>query len=170
MSFHAVYAFLKRAVSRFIDKDTFTMGAALAYYTVFSLAPLVLVAIAIAGAVFGPQAAEGQISSEIENAVGTEVATAIEKTIESARQASGTAASIVGIALLLVGASGVFVQLQDSLNKIWDVPAKDTGGVWGFIRHRLLSFAMVLGVGFLLLVSLVVSTALSALSNYLAPG
>jgi len=98
------------------------------------------------------------------------VAEAIGKTIESARESSGTAASIIGIALLVFGASGVFVQLQNSLNTIWEVPPKTSGGVWGFIRTRLLSFAMVLGVGFLLLVSLVISTALSAMSNYLAPG
>jgi membrane protein len=163
-------AICKRTAKQFFAKDTFEMGAALAYYTVFSLAPLILMAIAIAGTVFDPQAAQQRIGDQIRDVVGQEVAEAISKTIESARNGGSTAASIIGIALLLFGASGVFVQLQGSLNTIWQVPTQQTGGVWGFIRTRLLSFAVVLGVGFLLLVSLVVSTALSALSHYLAPG
>jgi membrane protein len=147
------------------------MGAALAYYTVFSLAPLVLVAIAIAGLVFGEKAAQGEIADEIQNVVGPTVAAAIQSMLESARDATGsTTASIIGIVLLIFGASGVFVQLQSSLNAIWDVPTRTTGGLWGFIRTRLLSFAMVLVIGFLLLVSLIVSTALSAMTGYLAPG
>lgn len=161
----------KQTGKRFFAKDTFEMGAALAYYTVFSIAPLVLIAISVAGMVFGEQAAQGRITEEIRGAAGDTIAQAIEKTLQSTRDAGGsTAASIIGIAILLFGASGVFVQLQNSLNTIWEVPAKETGGVWGFIRTRLLSFAMVLGIGFLMLVSLVISTALTAMSNYLAPG
>lgn len=161
----------KQTVKRFFAKDTFEMGAALAYYTVFSLAPLLLVAIAIAAAVFGDEAAEGQVSRELENSVGPAMAEAVEKTLQSTRGAgASTTASIIGIAILLFGASGVFVQLQDSLNTIWEVSTEKAGGIWGFIRTRLLSFAMVLGIGFLLLVSLIVSTALSAMSGYLAPG
>jgi membrane protein len=171
MRFATVYELLKRTVSRFIAANTFEMGAALAYYTVFSLAPLILIAVAFAGWVFGEKAAEGQISSEVAGAVGTTVANAIEETVRNARTSGGsTAASIVGIIVLVFGASGVFVQLQDSLNRIWQVPEKERpSGVWGFIRTRLLSFAMVLGIGFLLLVSLIISTALSAMSRYLAP-
>jgi membrane protein len=170
-SLSTIVSTFKRTGKRFFAKDTFEMGAALAYYTVFSLAPLVLIAIWIAGLVFGEQAAQGRISEEIEHAVGPTMAAAIEKTLDSARNGSGsTAASIVGIAMLLFGASGVFVQLQDSINTIWDVPPLTTGGIWSFIRIRLLSFAMVLGIGFVLLVSLVVSTAISAMGNYLAPG
>jgi membrane protein len=171
MKWAAATDLVKRTVQRFFAKDTFEMGAALAYYTVFSLAPLVLVAISIAGLVFGREAASGRISEQISDAVGPTVADAIQKTLESTRNSGGsTAASIIGIAILLFGASGVFVQLQNSLNTIWEVPAKATGGVWGFIRTRLLSFAMVLGIGFLLLVSLIISTVLTAMSNYLAPG
>jgi membrane protein len=162
---------VKRTFQRFFAKDTFEMGAALAYYTIFSLAPLVLIAISIAGLVFGQEAASGRISEQISDAVGPTVGDAIQKTLENTRNSGGsTASTIIGVVVLLIGASGVFVQLQNSLNKIWEVPAKETGGVWGFIRTRLLSFAMVLGVGFLLLVSLIISTVLSALSNYLAPG
>jgi membrane protein len=171
MRFSISFELFKRAFTRFFAKDTFEMGAALAYYTVFSLAPLLLIAISIAGVVFGEQAAQGRIAAEIENAVGPTVAKAIEETLSNARSAPrNTTASIVGVLVLLFGAGGVFGQLQDSLNTIWDVPAKDTGGWWGLIRSRFLSFAMVLGIGFLLIGSLIISTALSAMSNVLAPG
>jgi membrane protein len=164
-------ATLKASVQRFLDKDPFQMGSALAYYTVFSLAPLVLIAISLAGLFFGEKAAQGQIATQIESAVGPTVAAAIETTLQSARDsASSTTASIIGVVILLFGASGVFVQLQSSLNAIWEVPTQKSGGLWGFFRTRLLSFAMVLGIGFLLLVSLIVSTALSAINGYLAPG
>jgi membrane protein len=170
MKLSTVTELFKRTFQRFFAKDTFEMGAALAYYTVFSLAPLVLIAISIAGAVFGEEAAQGRITAEIENAVGPAVAHAIQETIKNARDAGGsTTASIIGLALLLFGASGVFVQLQDSLNTIWQVPPEQSGGYWDMIRDRFLSFAMVFGIGFLLLVSLIVNTALSAMSRYVAP-
>jgi membrane protein len=170
MHLSTVYDLFKRTFQRFFSKDTFEMGAALAYYTVFSLAPLVLIAISIASLVFHEQAQE-RITAEIESTTGSTVAKAVQETIKNAQSTGGsTAASIIGIIVLLFGASGVFGQLQDSMNKIWEVPAKASGGVWGFIRTRLLSFAMVLGIGFLLLVSLIISTALSAMGKYLAPG
>jgi len=146
------------------------MGAALAYYTIFSLAPLVLIAVSIAGLVFGEEAAQGRLVTEIETAVGPTVANAIQETIKNARSTEGsTTASVVGIVILLFGASGVFVQLQSSLNAIWEVEQRTTSGIWSFIRDRLHTFALVLGIGFLLLVSLVINTALSAMSRYVAP-
>jgi membrane protein len=161
----------KRTAKEFFEKDTFEMGAALAYYTVFSLAPLVLLALAIAGLVFEEKVARDRMTTELLNSLGPEVAAAIEKTVASAgSSARSGAASVIGIAVLLFGASGVFVQLQSAVNKIWEVKPKKSAGIWGFIRNRLLSFAMVLGIGFLLLVSLVVSAAISAMSSYLAPG
>src|SRR5205823_6320677 len=118
----------------------------------------------------GQRAAEGQISKQIETSVGPTVAEAVQQTLQSASSKGGmTTASIVGVVLLLFGASGVFVQLQSSLNTIWGCPPKSGGGVRGFFRSRLLSFLMVLGVGFLLLVSLAVGTSLTAASSYLAP-
>ncbi len=171
MSLNAVYNLFKRTFNRFFAEDTFEMGAALAYYTVFSLAPLVLIAISIAGMVFGQQAAEGQISQQIESAVGPTVAQAIQEMLKNARESgSSTTASIIGVVVLLLAASGVFVQLQSALNKIWRVPPQESGGVWSWIKNRLLTFAMVLAIGFLLLVSLIVSTAIAAASSYLAPG
>jgi membrane protein len=170
MPFSTIMIVFKRTGQDFVGKNTFEMGAALAYYTVFSLAPLVFIAIAIAGLVYKEKAAEKKVADEIQNAVGPEMAQAIQQTLQSAGEGRITTASIIGITLLIFGASGVFVQLQTSLNTIWECERKEAGGVWGFIRTRLLSFAMVVGIGILLLLSLVVSTALSAMSSYVAPG
>jgi len=171
MRFRTVLDLFKRAIQRFIAMDTLTMGAALAYYTVFSLAPLVLIAVSIAGMVYGEQAAEGQLATELESAAGPAVANAIQEMVNNTRNTGGsTSASVIGVIILLFGASGVFVQLQSSLNAIWKVEPRKTTGVWAFISDRLHTFALVLGIGFLLLVSLVINTALSAMSKYIAPG
>jgi membrane protein len=169
MALPTIVEMFKRTAQRFFAKNTFEMGAALAYFTVFSLAPLLLIAVSIAGLIFGEKAAHGQMAAEIENAVGPTVANAIQEILKHAHDSGGsTTASVVGLVLLLFGASGVFVQLQSSLNAIWDVEPK-AFNLRAFIRHRLLTFAMVLGIGFLLLVSLVINTAISAMGNYLAP-
>jgi membrane protein len=140
------------------------MGAALAYYTIFSITPLVVISIAVAGVVFGREAAQGAIVDEIRGVVGVQTARIIEAMIMAAdRPASGLLATIVGIVVLLVGASGVFGEMRDALNTIWDVQSGRQRGLLGFIKDRFASFTMVAGVGFLLLVSLVVSAALSAL-------
>jgi membrane protein len=171
MSIKSFIAIWRRTAQRFVAKNTFEMGAALAYYAVFSLAPLVLLAITIAGFFFGEQAAQGQVTKELETAFGPTVAEAIQVTLHNVRDsAAGTSASIIGGVILLVAASGVFVQLQTSLNTIWEVPTELTGGLWGFVRNRLLSFALVVVIGFLLLAALVVSTTLSALHDYLPSG
>jgi membrane protein len=146
------------------------MGAALAYYAVFSLAPLLIIAIGIAGAVRGEQAARGEIVDQIEQTVGKPAAEAIQGMLKSAWDANGsTLPTIVGFAVLLFGASGVFVELHDALNTIWKVPPKPGQGFLQLLRERLLSFTVVLGTGFLLLVSLIVSAALSALNHVLTP-
>jgi membrane protein len=172
MSPSAFWDITKRAGQQFTAKNSFTMGAALAYYAVFSIAPLIIIAIAIAGLVYGESAAQGQIAGQIETAVGRTVAAAVQQTLDSASHAGhSTTASIIGIALLLFGASGMFGQLQTSLNAIWECPPKKgVSGIWGFIRGRLISLGTVLGIGFLLLASLAVSTGISAMSNYVAPG
>nr|WP_242038415.1 YihY/virulence factor BrkB family protein [Chroococcidiopsis sp. [FACHB-1243]] len=144
------------------------LAAALAYYTVFSLAPMLIIAIAIAGAVFGEEAARGEIVTQIQGLVGRDGAKFIETAIEGAsKPQAGTIASLISIAVLLFGASGLFAQLQDSLNTIWEVQPKPGRGLIGILRDRFLSFTMVLGVGFLLLVSLVLSAGLSGLVNFL---
>jgi membrane protein len=143
------------------------LGAALAYYTILSLAPLLVVVVAIAGFAFGRQAAEGQIVWQIREFVGPSGAEAIQSMLTSARHpAEGVLAATLGIVVLLTGASAVFAELRDSLNYIWDVQPAEWQGLWAAIRYRFLSYAMVLGIGFLLMVSLVVSAALSFLEEY----
>jgi membrane protein len=146
------------------------MGAALAFYTVFSLAPVLIVAISVAGLAFGQKAAEGEFARQLQGLLGETGARAVQAILQSAdRPALGIIASAVGIGTLLVGASGAFVELQDALNKIWKVQCRP-GNVWlRVIRERFLSFSLVLGLGFLLLVSLVVSAALAAAGSFLRP-
>jgi membrane protein len=146
-----------------------TLGAALAYYTVFSIAPLLLLVIAVASLCLEERAVRGQISAELEKTVGPQVAEPIEQLIkEQGRPEQGIRATLISIVMLLVGASGTFAQLQDALNTIWKVAPKPGRGWKDVIRDRFLPFTMVFGTGFLLLVSLVVSAALSALSQFLA--
>ncbi|MCA1853785.1 MAG: YihY/virulence factor BrkB family protein, partial [Beggiatoa sp.] len=144
-----------------------SMGAALSYYTVFSLAPLLVIVIGIAGLFFGEEAARGAIVGELQGLIGDEGARAINELIENAgKKGTGFVATIVGIVALLVGASGVFVELQDDLDRIWKVPPRVGAGIINFIRARLLTFGMVLAFGFLLLVALVLHAALAALGKY----
>lgn len=159
---------IKETITEWNEDNVPLLAAALAYYTLFSLAPLLIIAIAIAGAVFGQEAAQGEIVRQIQGLVGREGAIAIEAMIQNAQRpdSGGTLATLIGIGLLLFGASGVFGQLQTALNTIWDVKAKPGQGVKSFLQARFLSFAMVLVIGFLLLVSLVLSAALVAVSNF----
>lgn len=158
------------------DDGALQLGAALAYYTVFSLAPMLLLVIAIAGLAYGREAVEGRLVEEIGGLVGTQGARMIQTMIANVGergQSSGIAATILGVVTILFGATGVFAQLQRALNQIWDVEPKPGQGVRGLLRTRASSFGMVLGIGFLLLVALVVSAALSALGAWaegLLPG
>ncbi len=139
------------------------LGAALAYYTILSLAPLLIVVMAVIGLAFGEQAARGEIMQQIQGMVGSQGAEAIQAIVANANKPkSGVIATVLGLITLFLGASGVFVELRDSLNKIWEVPPRPDGGIWAMIRERFLSFGMVLAIGFLLLVSLVVSAGISA--------
>lgn len=161
-----LWKLLKQSFQEWQDDKVSQLAAALAYYTVFSLTPLLVLAIAIAGAVFGEEAARGEIVGQIQGLVGTSGAETIETALENAdRPEISSIASLISIGVLLFGASGVFAQLQEALNAVWNVRAKPSLGIWGFIRKRLLSFSMVLAIGFLLLVSLVLSAALSAISH-----
>jgi membrane protein len=142
------------------------LAAALAYFTIFSLAPLLLIAISIAGLVFGEEAARGALTGQLNSLLGQDGAAAVEEMISASnRPAVGTITGLIGIATLLFGAAGVFGQLQDALNTIWEVAPKPGRGIWGFIKDRFLSFAMVLGTGFLLLVSLMLSAFLTGLGS-----
>jgi membrane protein len=146
------------------------LAAALAYYTMFALAPLLIVVLAIAGVVFGDEAARGALGHQIQGLIGGDGAALIEDMVAAARRpAEGRMAALLGFGLLLFGATGVFGQLQDALNTIWEVVPRADRGLWRLIRTRFLSFTMVLGTGFLLLVSLVLSTGLTALQDAWGP-
>ena len=162
-----VWKVLERAAIKWSADDCLTLGAALAYYTVFSLAPVLVIVIAVAGAVFGPEAAQGEIVGQIRGLVGAEGATAIQSLIQSAsRQGAGPRATIIGLLVLLFGSTSAFSQLQSALNTIWEVPPAAHGGLWAMVRARFLSFAAVLGTGFLLSVSLVLSAAVAAFGHF----
>ena len=166
----AAYLLLKKACSAWADHNAPSMGAALAFYTVFSLAPVLIIAISVAGLAFGQKAAESEFSRQLQRLAGETGAKAVHAMIQSAdRPALGIIATAFGIGILLVGASGAFVEFQDALNKIWKVQTRSQG-IWvRVVRERLLSFGLVLGLGFLLLVSFIVSAALGAAGNYIAP-
>jgi membrane protein len=158
---------IKEAGSDWIHDRAPRLGAALAYYTVFSLVPFLVVIISVIGLVFGQEAAQSAILSQIAELVGHQTAAAIKDMIQRADQPStGLFATGLAVATLLLGASGVFGQLQDALNTVWGVEPKEGRGVWGFIKDRFLSFVAVLGTGFLLLVSLILSSALAAFGTW----
>ena len=143
-------------------------SAALAFYTIFSLAPILLVVIALAGAVFGEEAVRGQIFGEFQGLMGRDAALLVQEVLKSAaRPATGHTTAVLGVVTLLLGATAVFGQLQDALNTVWAVAPKPGAAITTLLRKRLHSFALVVGIGFLLLVSLVLSAALSWFSSYL---
>ncbi|MBE9042721.1 YihY/virulence factor BrkB family protein [Oscillatoriales cyanobacterium LEGE 11467] len=174
MNLKKIWKLIREAFQEWQKDKASRLAAALAYYTVFSLAPLLIIAIALVGAIFGEEAARGEIVGQIQGLVGLEGAKVVETAIENANKPdTGNVASIISVVVLLFGASGVFAQLQEALNTIWDVKAKPKTGIWGLVRKRILSFSAVLGIAFLLLVSLVVSAVLSILGHYasgLLPG
>jgi membrane protein len=166
--FKTLYQLVGDTVRASISGDTISQGAALSYYTVFAIAPLFIIALAIAGFWFGEDAARRELFGQVNQLVGKEGGDAIQSVVAAAgKSKAGIWATCIAGGTLAVAATGVFVQLQDSLNKIWNVRHLPGRGLRNFIRHRLLSFAMVLGIGFLLLVSLVCSAGLSALGNFI---
>jgi membrane protein len=161
------WTLFKTAFVQWYNDGPFQLAAALAYYTLFSLAPLLIILIGIVGVFFGEFAAESYIVGAITGLVGPQSARAVQEIVRNAsQQGGGLLATIVGIALLLFGAGGVVGQLQFSLNTVWGVKAQTARGWWPIIRARFLSYAMLLAIGFLLLVSLVVTTVVSAISEY----
>lgn len=162
---------LKDSAPYFVIKDTLTawdednvtrLAASLAYYTLLSIAPLIILAVAVAGLAFGQDAARQHISGQLSGVVGVGAAGAIESIAKNARApGSGVVGIVVGIVVLLFGASGVFGELQSALNTVWEVAPKPGRGIWGIVKDRFFSFTMVVGVAFLLLVSLVISAALT---------
>jgi membrane protein len=161
---------IKETFSHWIDDKSSRLAAALAYYTVFSLPPLLILVIAIAGTFLGEEAARGEVVLQLKSLIGTEGAKAVEAVISGASKsgsASSLSASIISVVILLFGATAVMTQLQDALNTIWGVAAKPGNMIKIFIFQRLLSFGMILGIVFMMLTSLIMSAALGILSKYL---
>jgi len=160
---------VKEAATNWSNHKDARQGAALAYYSVFSLGPIIVIAIAVAGLLFGHDAVTSQVMSSIKEMLGDTGAKAVEAMLAGAsRPAAGIVATILGIGALLFAAIGVVVQLKDALNVVWEVEDSKQSGLWHFARNYVLSFAAVLAVGFLLLVSLLVSTGLAAAGKYAA--
>jgi membrane protein len=163
----SLFDLLKETVQEWNNDKAPRLAAALAYYTAFSIAPLLIISIAIASAIFSEEAVRGQLDNQIQGVVGAQAADAVQEMIaNSSRDTTGIIASIIGVVTLLLGAAGLFGQLQDALNTVWGVPPRANHGILETIKDRFISFAMVLGIGFLLLVSLVISTVLSALNGW----
>ena len=168
MTLSDLWGLVKAAVNAWVEDYAASMGAALSFYTVFSLAPMLLIVIAIAGLVFGAEAAQGQIFGELRGMLGDDSAKAIEGLLASVNKPTeGVVATVVGLVVLLVGATTVFGELQDALDRIWRAPVRHTPlGLWGLLRARLLSFGMIFGLAFLLMVSLVFGAVVTALGTW----
>lgn len=162
----ALWKIVKQTTAEWVHDDIATHAAALAFFTMFAIAPTLIIAIAVAGLAFGPEAARGEIQIELQSMVGEAGAKVIEDMMISASKPSeGLLATLLSAFALLFGATGVFAALQNALDRIWDV--KQTGnGILNFLRNRFLSFSMVVGVGFLLLVSLVLTAGIAALGKW----
>jgi membrane protein len=164
--FRNAWALIKQTFTEWSNDKAPRLGAALSYYTIFALAPLLLVVIAVAGLVFGREAAQGQLLAQISGIVGTDAGQAIQTMIAKAgARSGGVLATVVGIVTLGLGATGVVIELQDALNTVWKVIPKPGRGIKGLVRDRLLSVAVVIGFGFLLIVSLVASAGLAAVGK-----
>jgi membrane protein len=165
--FGKAWGLLKQTGKEWSEDKVPRLGAALAYYTVFAIAPLLIIAIAIAGLVFTKSNVQDQVIAQLRTLMSDDAAKAIKEMLENAGQPkAGLLATIIGVVTLLFGASGVFGQLKDAMNTIWGVQPRPGRGIMGIIKDRFLSFTMVLGIGFLLLVSLMISAALSAVQTF----
>ena len=168
LSARNLWSMIKETVSAWVDDFAPSMGASIAYYTVFSIAPLLIIVIAIAGFVWGEEAASGYLYTQLGGILGDEGTRAVQAMVASASdKKDGVIASVTGVVLLALGATTVFAELQSDLDRIWKAPAvKKPEGLWGMLRSRVLSLGLVVSIGFLLLVSLVVSAALAAFGKW----
>jgi membrane protein len=164
------WAMLRETGMRWSEHKASRLGAALAYYSIFSLGPLIVVAISIAGLVFGGEAVRGEVVGQLRGLLGENGAKAIESMLAGAdRPTEGVVATVIGLGTLLFAAIGVVVQLKDALNTVWDVKPSGRSGIWSFVRTYVISLAAVLAVGFLLLMSLLLTAALAAMGKFIAP-
>ena len=162
------WSLIKQAASAWMDDYAPSMGAALSYYTIFSLAPLLLIVISVAGLFFGADAVRGELFGELRGLMGVDAAKAVEGILVSvSKPAEGITATLIGVAVLLVGATAVFGELQSALDRIWRAPILDkSSSLWRLLRTRLLSFGMILGIAFLLMVSLALGAVIAALGKW----
>lgn len=164
-----IWHLLKETVSEFISDNGMKLSAALSYYTIFSLPPLLIIIISLSGFFFGAEAVRGEIFGQINGLVGNDAALQIQEIIKNVKLSHASKfATTIGIIFLLIGASGVFAEIQDSINYIWGLQAKPKRGIIKFLKNRLMSFSMIGSVGFLLLVGLIVNSLMDVLSNRLA--
>ena len=169
MDLKTFFSLLKETGKEWSDDKASRLAAALAYYTIFSMAPLLIIIIGVAGFFLEQQAVQSQIVGEIQNVVGESGAELVSGMLENGfSQGSSILATIIGVVTLLLGATGLFGQLQEALNTIWDIPPRPNGGIMLMLKQRFISFTMVLGIGFLLLVSMVLSAGLTAFGDYLS--
>jgi membrane protein len=166
-SVRELFGVMRAAVNEWLEHRASSKGAALAFYTLFSLAPVLVLVIAIAGLFYGAEAAQGQLLHELRGLMGEQSAKTIQAVLASARNKdSGTLATVIASVLLVIGATSVFAELKDSLDEIWDVPPPKGASWWDLVRTRLLSFGLILVLAFLLMVSLVINAALNVVQDY----
>ena len=163
-----IWLLIKTTVIAWSDDYAPSMGAALAFYTLFSIAPLLLIVLSITGFVFGAEAARGEIAGQLQNLMGEQSALTVQALLQNVnRPTDGMVATIIGVMLLLIGATSVFGELQSALDRIWRAPERPpTSGIIAFLRSRLLSFGIIFGIGFILMVSLIFNAALAALTKW----
>jgi len=168
MNLKVIWGLIRETFKEWSEDKAARLAASLAYYTIFSLAPLLVLVIAIAGFIVGNnETIRTQLLDQVQSLIGPQARDAVGQLIENTSQPrAGVLATVIGIVTLLIGATGVFGQLQDALNTIWEVEPKKEGGIMAMLKKRFLSFSMVLGTAFLLLVSLIITTILSILNNY----
>ena len=172
MNSQQIWIMLKATFSSWLNNYAPSMGAALAYYTMFSIAPLLLIVISTAGLIFGEEAVRGEIFIQLRGLMGDQGAQAVQGLLESVSEPKkGTLSTIIGTILLLIGATSVFSELQDAFDRIWHAPPKEDkqASWWKVLRVRLLSLGIILGIGFLMIVSLVFSAAMAALGKWWGP-
>jgi membrane protein len=168
-SIRSFFRILKKAVLAFIEDNALKLSASLSYYTVFSIGPIIIIVISLVGIFYGREAVQGKVYGQVKGFIGSDAAAQLQEIIKNIEYSQfKTTGFIIGVVMLLFGASGVFTEIQDSVNRIWSVKAKPKKGWLKFITNRLLSFSLVVGLGFIMLVSLLVSTALDALNSQLA--
>lgn len=170
MALKHIFDMVVRTVRAFLDDNIPSRGAALAFYTLFSMAPMLLIVVAVAGFLLGEDAARGEVFAQLSGFMGESGAQAVESMLQSVnRPSGGWVATVVGLVLMLVGATTVFAELQSTLDHIWRAPPQQQMSLWGLLRARVLSFGLILGLGFLLVVSLMLSALVAVLQKWWSP-